>query len=235
MDGDARCAVALRWLQTYFCVLARCAGAGRRRLGPAPGLARSIQSVFTALLLVVSVAVPGAAQAGGHPFESDGIRGTVDAEGSMLNAQAQMHIDRSPEQVLAALTDYPRLGDWMPRTVAYRVVKTNGRNGRFWRESRGPPLIANPHVTIDATVSTMEDGHTRVTWRRVEGSIRAFDATWDLEPVQGGTRVTYRAGFTLPFRMPGFIIRRMAPSVVLDTMRGLRTSARSRPAVHAVP
>lgn len=189
------------------------------------------RALLAPLGLAALVAFPQNAHAGPHAFEADGIRGTVDRDGDVMVTRTVMDVDRPVASVLAALTDYPRVGHWMPDTVEFRVVQSQGLNGRFWRKSKAPLFVPDPYATVDCTVEVTDADHARATWHRLDGTVKVFDALFDLEPAPGGgTRVTYNVRIGVPFPVPNFILYRAGPPAILDTMRGLRAEARRHPA-----
>lgn len=177
--------------------------------------------------LVLSCAAAGV-HAWTHAFEEDGIQGTLAKDGDNMTTECRVVVDRPPTTVLAVLSDYDHLGDWLPDTVEYRGERRAGLNGRFYRHSKAPFFMPKMWVIVDAVVTQEAAGHARVLWHRVEGSITAYDAQWDLSPAPGGTLVVYRVATSIPLPAPAFIIRRVAPDAIIGTLRGLRAATRTR-------
>ncbi len=184
----------------------------------------------TVLLLAWGVLGPGVVHADPVAFDKDGVTGTVDKKDDAMHAHAVVVINRPVETVLAALTDFGHLGDWLPETLEYRGESKGGLNGRFYRKSKAPPLLPDPYATCEATGERQPNGGAVVRWQRVEGSIKQFDARYQLDPVPGGTRVTYTVVTVPPFAIPGFVLKRVAPNAIADTLRGLRRHALAMPA-----
>ncbi|MEW5851195.1 MAG: SRPBCC family protein [Myxococcota bacterium] len=180
-----------------------------------------------AALLLTAFTVPALAWT--HTFQDPGITGTLSGgDDDVLATECRLTLDRPPEAVVAVLTDYDRIGEWMPDTVEYKVLKREGLNGRFYRHSKTPFFMKKLWAIVDATVTTGEDKKTHVTWHRTEGTITLFDATFDVEPAPQGATVTYKVRTAVPLSMPGFLLKRVGSEAILDTLRGLRAAVYAR-------
>lgn len=164
-----------------------------------------------------------------YDFDDDGIKGVLSrGDDGALATSCFVIIDRPPEKVVATLTDYDNIGAWVPGTVEYKVLKREGTGARFYRRSEAPFFMPQMWANVDVTVKDAGDGKTRVEWHRIEGTIEIFDASFDVEPAPGGSKVTYTVRTSVPLPAPAFILKRAGAKAIADTLKGLRSAARKR-------
>lgn len=178
-----------------------------------------------------AVAVPAVALAGwSHDFEDRGVQGVLTRdESGDLSTKCASQVPLPPAQVLAALLDMDAYGQWLPGTVEYRVVKRDGDSGTFYRKSEAPFFVPEMWANVDVKVERRADGGGHLTWKRTEGSIKVFDASWDVVPATTGSKVTYEVTTSVPLPAPAFILKRAGSTAIADTVVGLRNHALKRP------
>ena len=164
-----------------------------------------------------------------YTFDDDGISGVLSrGDGDLMTTECHMLVDRSPDAVVAALTDYDRIGDWLPSTTEYRVLRRDGAGARFYRRNSTPFFVPEMWANVDATVQPLGDGKTHVEWHRVEGTVKVFDASFDVEPAGQGAKVTYRVKTAVELPVPAFILKRAGSKAIVETLQSLRAAARAR-------
>ena len=121
--------------------------------------------------------------------------------GPALAVQVSRTVAAPPERVYALVSDITRMGEWSPETYAARWVEP-GR--RFTGKNRIGPLY---RWRITATVTEAAPGRTFAFTTAWPSS-----STWryDLEPVDGGTRITE----SMTRRTPQMAVVRMIQNAV---------------------
>jgi ribosome-associated toxin RatA of RatAB toxin-antitoxin module len=125
-----------------------------------------------------------------------------------------IEVDAPPEQVMAVIGDFGAYPEWAKQVRETEVLETDA-------EGRAKQV----KLTLDAgpikDVYTLEydwaaDGRS-VSWHLVKGQMqKAQNGRYALEPVEGGTKVTYTLSVELMLPMIG-LLRRKAEKMVMDT------------------
>lgn len=128
-----------------------------------------------------------------------------------------------PEAVMAVIADLPAYPDWSPGIRGVEVLESHGglpSRARFTVES-GP--------LRDTYVLAYSWTERSVSWHLESATLlSAMTGSYDLDPVTGGTRVTYRlqVGLSVPM-LP--MMRRRAERTIVDTaLRGLKERVEHR-------
>lgn len=98
--------------------------------------------------------------------------------------EAQVDIHAAPEAVWAVVSDVARTGEWSPECRRVIVRGPVGQGSTFVGVNRRGPVVWPTRCTITA----FEPGR-RIGWTVKESGARW---TYELEPVDGGTRLTER-------------------------------------------
>ncbi len=120
---------------------------------------------------------------------------------SAVRGSASAMVSAPPEQVWRLVQDVTRIGEWSPETEAAEWV--SGRPGEVGARFRGRNRRGRSSWSTTCEVVETVPGRT---FAFVVGKTGKPSARWryDLEPVQGGTRVT--ESFELPKPL-GFVSR----------------------------
>ncbi|MBI4883394.1 MAG: SRPBCC family protein [Actinobacteria bacterium] len=125
----------------------------------------------------------------------------------MITGTATITIDRPPQQVWAAITDITRMGDWSPECIAARWA--GGATGA----ALGAKFEGDNEVRIAGRVAKRWTTTSTITactpTTRFEFNVEGY-TTWsyDLQPVDGGTRVTEKFQYESK-GFKGFVYRRV--------------------------
>lgn len=127
----------------------------------------------------------------------------------LLEGEASLHVDAPPDVVYALVSDVTRTGEWSPE--CYRAKWLGGASGpavgaRFrgwnrWRLARWPRTVE---------VLSADPGR-QFAFRTVPDALTSDSTTWhyQLQPEDGGTRLTESYHITAPLRFPATLVQRL--------------------------
>lgn len=134
-------------------------------------------------------------------------------------------VDAPPEQVMAVIADFPAYPEWAQGMKQVEVLAhtPDGRGEQVRFELDAAPIKDSYTLSYDW------DGDRSVRWHLIEGRmLKAMQGAYELQPVGGGTEVTYRLSVDVAIPMIG-MLRRKAEKVIIDTaLKGLKKRVESR-------
>jgi len=186
------------------------------------------------LIAVMSVSVPmagaNAAAAAGRDAVGPVVSvtpgsGKIDGE-----VRASMIVAAPAAAVYSALTECARAPEVFPSLKSCRVVE--GGAGRSWDVREHKVASWASFLPDMRTVFRSEYVPNRsIGFRLLSGDLQHLDGGWQLEPVTGGTRVTYEARVGFSAFVPGFLVRQSLVADVPKFMVAIRDeSIRRAPA-----
>jgi uncharacterized protein YndB with AHSA1/START domain len=108
------------------------------------------------------------------------------SEDAARELRAETVVAAAPERVWELLTDFSRMAQWSPETVRMVPLKPGGlRVGQWYLGINRRKAVVWPTRSVVATVETGR----RLVWDTPSSGARWV---WELEPVEGGTRVVHR-------------------------------------------
>lgn len=130
-----------------------------------------------------------------------------------------VHIDATPDEVLAVILDLESYPEWSEDVKAVEVLST---------DDQGRPDQA--HFDVDARVAQVDyvlqydyDSAPDVAWGLHSGEVLTqLDGAYVLEEMAGGTRVTYSLDVDIAMPVPGFLKKRAAKTILDTGLRGLK-------------
>jgi uncharacterized protein YndB with AHSA1/START domain len=126
----------------------------------------------------------------------------------MPEATSTVDIRRAPEQVFAFLADGENNRRWRSGVLDIRHKSGQGQGAIYEQGVRGP---FGRRVPADYEVTAYEPDR-RLAFRAIAGPVRP-EGSYELTPLNGGTRVTFALHYT-----PGGLAKLMTP-MVARTMR----------------
>ena len=128
-------------------------------------------------------------------------------------------VGAAPAAVMAVIADFEQYPAWA-KGVTVAEVTEPGADGRA--EQVFFALDVSP-IKDEYTLAYTWDGDRQVTWSLVEGKmLRALDGAYLLEPVDGGTEVTYRLSLDVSIPLIG-MLKRKGEKILIDTaLKGLK-------------
>ncbi len=133
-------------------------------------------------LIILALLAAPPAQAG-EPV----VRAHRDGDAIVVSAVAEVRVGRAV--AWSVLTDYDHYADFVP-DLAYSHVRSRDPRGLVV-EQRGHARFLFFSQRIEATLEVAESPQRSVTSRAVAGSFRELEGRYEIEPVEGGTRVVY--------------------------------------------
>lgn len=139
----------------------------------------------------------------------------------MARTTSDIVVDASPEQIMDVIADFGAYPEWATGVREATVVSDDDASGR----------ARQVHFVLDAAPIRDEydlvytwDGVRAVSWSLAEKAtmLTSMDGRYSLEPVAGGTRVTYELAVDVAVPLLG-MLKRKAEKVIIDTaLRGLK-------------
>jgi ribosome-associated toxin RatA of RatAB toxin-antitoxin module len=139
--------------------------------------------------------------------------------GDAITVSATVVVGTDVATVWSVLTDYDRYSDFVPDLHASRV---RGRDDRgIIVEQTGDARFLFMRQRVDATLAVSEVPFRSVTSVAIGGSFRELSGSYDIAPIEGGTRFSY-AGRVVPGEgMPAWLTAVALKWNVERTLRGL--------------
>jgi uncharacterized protein YndB with AHSA1/START domain len=126
----------------------------------------------------------------------------------MPEARNTVEIAHSPAEVFAFLADGTTAPQWRAGVLDIRPKSGGGQGAIYVQGVKGP---FGRRIPADYEITAYEP-HRRLAFRAIAGPVRP-EGSYELEPVDGGTRVTFSLRCT-----PSGLARLMTP-MVAKTMR----------------
>jgi carbon monoxide dehydrogenase subunit G len=128
-------------------------------------------------------------------------------------------IEGTPQEIIEVIADFESYPEWVDGIRSAEIRELDGRG-------RGK-TVAYEFAAMGFTASytlAYEYGEDRVTWTTVEasGALRDLRGEYELEPLDGDTRVTYRLEVDLAVSLPGFLKRRADRTAIRTALEGLK-------------
>ena len=171
--------------------------------------------------LALPLAGPAAAAAGDRDPDVQ-----VRLDGEHIRADATMFVRASQQRVWAVVTDYERAPEFTPDLEESTVLARSGNTLRVKQKTRvrfGPFSI--PIETVRDIKLTRP---VRAESRLVEGSMKRYDATMELVPEPGGTRVVFRSVAVPDSALAGFATESLVKRETETHFRQLRAEIMRR-------
>lgn len=137
----------------------------------------------------------------------------------MARTSSDIVIAAPPADIMAVIADFAQYPEWATGVRRAEIVVGSA------------PRPEQVHFVLDAApirdeydLAYVWDGDNGVTWKLVgAGSIlTGMDGSYELDEVEGGTRVTYTLAVNVSIPMLG-MLKRKAEKVIIDTaLKGLR-------------
>ena len=138
----------------------------------------------------------------------------------MARTTSDIVIDAPADRIMDVIADFGAYPDWATGVKTADVVSSTS-SGR----------AEQVHFVLDATPIRDEydlgyvwDGDRTVSWSLAEAGsmLTSMDGAYILEPVSGGTRVTYQLAVDVSVPLLG-MLKRKAEKVIIDTaLKGLK-------------
>lgn len=171
--------------------------------------------------------LPAVANVGNGPSSEPVVRVTA-AEGPIDGeVDATMFVPAPAAAVYSALTECARAPEVFPSLKSCRVIESDPTKTWDVREHKVASWAS--FLPDMSTVFRSEYVPNRsISFRLLSGDLQHLDGAWQLEPVKGGTRVTYRARVGFHALVPSFLVRQSLQSDVPKFMAAIREESLRR-------
>jgi ribosome-associated toxin RatA of RatAB toxin-antitoxin module len=130
---------------------------------------------------------------------------------------AHTEISASPSQVMDVIADFAAYPEWVDSITSAEVLST--RDGKAERVR----MVLEHPLVKDTYVLAYDWKPQKVSWHLVEGNLlKAMDGSYELEPVAGGTRVTYTLRVDVTMPMIGMFKRKAEKTIIDGALKGLK-------------
>ena len=148
-------------------------------------------------------------------------------DSDIATGQAVIVVDRPIEEVLPIVVDYANYTQFMPNFTKSRVLAQRGNRAMVYMEVS----VAKGLYTLYGQLNLSErpqDGDSRIVeGQLMEGNINAFNATFRLTPVDGGSRteIDFRIYVDPDLPLPSSVFSRENERAAGRAVRALRDRA----------
>jgi hypothetical protein len=133
-------------------------------------------------------------------------------------------IAADPEIVRGVLLDFPAYPEWAKDLKAIEILDSDDQGRATSVRYRAAGMGRSTAYTLEYDYSDP----ARVAWKLTEGDVtRKLDGHYDLQPVDGGTAVTYELEAELVVPLPGFVKRRAQGRIMHTALHDLKARAES--------
>jgi carbon monoxide dehydrogenase subunit G len=134
--------------------------------------------------------------------------------------EGSTEIEGTPQEIIEVIADFESYPEWAEgvRSAQVKERDEEGRGNRVAFEFAAMGFTASYTLAYEYR----EDG---VSWTTVEasGALRDLEGEYELEPLDGDTRVTYRLAVELAVSLPGFLKRRADRTAIRSALEGLKS------------
>jgi len=144
-----------------------------------------------------------------------------------------------PKQVAAWILATHTHTDWMHSCEEARRLRREGDVAIVYNRIDSPWPVSDRDVVLRSTGAELESGRIRFEFRStteenvpvVRGVVRMprLVGSYDLRPVEGGTRVVYTVDSDPGGRLPAWLVRRASKNLPYHTLENLRERAEAGP------
>ena len=135
------------------------------------------------------------------------------------HAEGSVDIFASPKEIMEVIADFESYPDWVGGMEDVEVLERDRRGRGSVVAFRLRPPVLSAEYTLDYRYAPREAG---VSWTYREGTLDDLSGSYDLEPLDDTTRVTYRLDVELGMPLPGLVKRQAAKQIVRSALNDLK-------------
>jgi carbon monoxide dehydrogenase subunit G len=135
--------------------------------------------------------------------------------------EGSVEIDARPGEIMAVICDFEAYPDWAEGIRSTRVMNRN-------QEGRGTEVAFDfSAMGFNASYTLLyeyvpENEGVRWTTKEASGAVKDIRGEYELEPLNGDTRVTYRLTVEPTIPLPGFLRRQADRKAIKTALEGLK-------------
>jgi len=131
--------------------------------------------------------------------------------------ESRIHVDASPESVLAVIADFESYPEWTGSVKSAEVIEADENGWAYQVRFHLDAGAIRDTYTLAYEWEIEDDGSGVMSWYLVEGTVlRAMDGSYTLTSNTGGCLVDYELSVDLRVPILG-VLRRKAEKVIVDT------------------
>lgn len=135
------------------------------------------------------------------------------------HASEEIVVQADPDACWAVLLDVESYPSWVPDLKSVGVLERDGEGRGLVVEFRAAGFGRSTTYSLRYD----HDEPRRLGWQLEQGDVeRAIDGAYILQPVDGGTKITYELSIDLKVPMPGFVKRRAEERIIRAALPQLK-------------
>jgi carbon monoxide dehydrogenase subunit G len=140
------------------------------------------------------------------------------------HAEGSIEVAATPQEVMAVIADFESYREWVGNLEEVEVLERDrrGRGSLVAFKLRTPVMSAAYTLAYD--YAPRDRG---MSWTYQEGTLEDLSGSYELEPLDGVTRVTYRLEVELGMPLPGLLKRQAARQIVRSALSDLKRRVES--------
>jgi ribosome-associated toxin RatA of RatAB toxin-antitoxin module len=133
--------------------------------------------------------------------------------------EGSTEIEAAPGEIIEAIADFESYPEWVDGIRSSEVLERDedGRGIRVGFEFAAMGFTASYTLAYE-----YPEGGVSWTTAEASGAVRNIEGEYELEPLDGDTRVTYRLAVDLAVSLPGFLKRRADRTAIRTALEGLK-------------
>lgn len=135
--------------------------------------------------------------------------------------EGEIEILARPEEIMAVISDFQAYPDWAEgiRSADVRARDAGGRGTEVAFEFSALGFSASYTLLYEYVP---DDGGVRWTTKEASGAVKDITGEYEVEPLNGDTRVTYRLAVEPAMPLPGFLRRQADRRAIKSALEGLK-------------
>ena len=140
------------------------------------------------------------------------------------HAEGSIEVAATPQEVMGVIADFESYPEWVGNLEEVEVLERDrrGRGSLVAFKLRTPVMSAAYTLAYD--YAPRDRG---MSWTYQEGTLEDLSGSYELEPLDRVTRVTYRLEVELGMPLPGLLKRQAARQIVRSALGDLKRRVES--------
>ncbi len=135
------------------------------------------------------------------------------------HAEGSIEIKATPREIMAVIGDFEAYPEWVGNMEDAEVLERDGRGRGSVVAFRLRTPVLTAEYTLQYRYAPRSGG---VSWTYRDGTLDDLSGSYDLEPLDDVTRVTYRLDVELGMPLPGLLKRQAAKQIVRSALNDLK-------------
>jgi ribosome-associated toxin RatA of RatAB toxin-antitoxin module len=135
------------------------------------------------------------------------------------HAEGSIEIKGTPREIMAVIGDFEAYPEWVGNMEESEVLERDGRGRGSVVAFRLRTPVLTAEYTLQYRYAPRSGG---VSWTYRDGTLDDLSGSYDLEPLDDVTRVTYRLDVELGMPLPGLLKRQAAKQIVRSALNDLK-------------